>query len=322
MTPGPGAARSGARLRAARPDDLPACLETWHAALDDYGARVGRPRMPRSFGQLELLVGHALETDPDRFWVAVRPVPTGGEEVIGFVSAVVRGAVWFLTMLFVRPGEQESGLGTALLDRVLPAPGDGLVRAACTDAAQPISNAMYARLGIVPRVPVLQLVGRPDRAPLPGLPADVRAVPFEVLELGAGGAAAERLVAALDTVDRAVLGYGRPAEHAFLRRTRRRGYLYEAAGGRVLGYGYVAESGRLGPLALLDPGLAGPVLGHLVGAIEPAGAYVAWVPGSFDQAAVALLRSGFRVEDFPALLCWDRDFGRFDRYLPISLAII
>lgn len=322
MIPRPGGGQPGIRLRAARPDDLVACLEIWHAALGDYGARVGRPPMPRSFGQLELLAGHALETDPGRFWVAVRPTPAGPEEIVGFVSAIVRGPVWFLAMLFVLPNDQAGGLGTALLERVLPGPAEGLVRATCTDAAQPISNAMYARLGIVPRVPVLQLVGRPDRAPLPGFPAGVHAVPFDVLEWSAGGVATERLGGALDTLDRAVLGYERSAEHAFLRRARRRGYLYEATGGRLLGYGYVAESGRLGPVALDEPELAGPVLGHLVGAIEPAGAYVALVPGSFDQAVTALLRSGFRLEDFPALLCWDRDFGRFDRYLPISLAIL
>ena len=321
MSRGPAGGRAEARLRPARRDDLAACLETWHAALDAYGTKVGRLPMPRSFGQLELLLGHALATDPGRFWVAVRQGPAG-EEVIGFASAIVRGRVWFLAMLFVLPGEQAAGLGTALLERLLPRPDEGLVRATCTDSAQPISNALYARLGIVPRLPVLQLVGRPDREPLPDLPAGVRAVPLDVPEPGVGGDAAERLGRTLDALDRAVLGYERPSEHAFLRGAGRRGFLYEAEGGRVLGYGYVAESGRLGPVALEDPELAGPVLGHLVGAIDPAGAYLAWLPGSFAQATVALLRAGFRLEDFPALLCWDRDFGCFDRYLPLSLAIL
>lgn len=332
----PRSAPPGSLLRTARPGDLPACLETWHTSTDDHGRNVGRPPQPRSFGQLQLLLEHALATDPDRFWVAVRAAPAAGERVVGFASAVVRGGVWFLAMLFVLPDDQAQGLGTALLERVLPDPGDGLVLATCTDATQSISNAMYARLGIVPRVPVLQLVGRPDRAPLPGLPPAVRAVPFKLLERAAGGAeppaadglpragslTVEHLAGALDAVDRRILGYARPTEHAFLGRTGRHGYLYETTAGQVLGYGYVAESGRLGPVALDDPGLAGPVLGHLVAAVEPPGAYLAWVPGSFDRAIVALLQAGFRLEDFPALVCWNRPFGRLDRYLPLSLAIL
>jgi hypothetical protein len=226
-------------------------------------------------------------------------------------------------MLFVRPAEQASGLGTALLERVAPDPAEHLARATCTDSAQPIANALYARLGIVPRLPVLQLVGRPERSALPDLPATVRAVPFEDEATAGGGAAAPGgLEGILDEIDRAVLGYARPLEHDLLRGPSRHGFLYRGEGDRPIGYGYVADSGRLGPLALLEPGLAGPALGHLVGSIDPPGAYLAWVPGSFAAAAVALLGCGFRLEDFPALLCWDLDFARFDRYLPLSLAIL
>jgi hypothetical protein len=37
---------------------------------------------------------------------------------------------------------------------------------------------------------------------------------------------------------------------------------------------------------------------------------------------VALLRSGLRIEGFPALLCWTRPFGHFESYLPASLALL
>lgn len=339
----PGSTLPGVALRPAREEDLPACLDTWHAALEDYGVRVGRPPMPRSYGQLAQLLGHALATDPERFWVATRPATAGGaqaegrrpgatsrpdsehiagERVVGFVSAVVRGDVWYLAMLFVRPGEQAAGLGTALLDRVLPADGTGLVRATCTDSAQPIANALYGRLGMVPRVPVQQLVGRPEREPLPGLPRGIRAVRFGDVAAGIGGDPAAIPGRTLEALDRAILGYARLREHDLLLRSGRHGFLYLADGGRALGYGYVAASGRLGPVALEDPDLGPGVLGHLVRAIDPPGAFLAWVPGSFAQATVALLRAGLRLEDFPALLCWDRAFASFDRYLPLSLAIL
>jgi hypothetical protein len=35
-----------------------------------------------------------------------------------------------------------------------------------------------------------------------------------------------------------------------------------------------------------------------------------------------LLEAGLRLEGFPALLCWTRPFASFDRYVPISLALI
>jgi hypothetical protein len=37
---------------------------------------------------------------------------------------------------------------------------------------------------------------------------------------------------------------------------------------------------------------------------------------------IAFLRAGLRIEGFPALLCWSRPFGGFERYLPASLALL
>jgi hypothetical protein len=43
-----------------------------------------------------------------------------------------------------------------------------------------------------------------------------------------------------------------------------------------------------------------------------------WVPGTSDRALVATLQAGFRIEQFPVLLCWDRPFADLARYLPTS----
>ena len=75
----------------------------------------------------------------------------------------MRERLWFLSMLFVRPGLQGAGLGRALLARVAPADGEASFRATATDSAQPISNALYASAGIVPRIPLLNLIGLPQR---------------------------------------------------------------------------------------------------------------------------------------------------------------
>ena len=77
------------------------------------------------------------------------------------MSACVRESHWFLSMLFVLPEEQASGIGRLLLERVLPAPGSGMTLATATDSAQPISNALYSRFGMVPRMPLLNLPAAP-----------------------------------------------------------------------------------------------------------------------------------------------------------------
>ena len=320
-------------LRPARPADLPACAGVWHAGLSEYGVRVGRSPMPPAFGPLIDLLGHLLATDPAGFRVAVatdpdarpagaaaRPGAPDGR-VVAFVSALRREHVWFLSMLFVDPRHQERGLGRRLLAGVL-AGTDDATHATCTDSVQPVSNALYSRFGMVPRVPVLELVGRPEH-PIPGLPEGIRAVPFDLLRAGpTDGAGPMRLAAALERVDRETLGYAHPQDHAYLGRQGRVGYLYEAGDGSVLGYGYASEVGRLGPVAVEDAGLMGPVLGHLVASVRPVGAFYAWVPGSAGSAVAALLEAGLRLEDFPALVCWDRPFADFERYVPITLAVL
>lgn len=315
----------GVRLRPARDDELLTCAEIWRAGLDDYGHRVGRPPTIAAPEALVGLLGHLRSTDPDGFLVAEGQGTEGDDasKVVGFVAAIRRGSTWFLSMLFVHPAVQAQGLGRALLGAVLPAAGDDVARGTCTDAAQPISNALYARHGIVPRLPVLELVGRPHRGPLPSLPEGIRAVPFELLAGGPpGGPGPSRLAAGVGSVDRALLGYIHPEDHAYLAAAGRLGYLYEAGDGRVVGYGYTSAVGRLGPVAVEDEVLFPGVLGHLLGAVAPAGAVSTWVPGAAGRAVTALLEAGLRIEDFPALLCWDRPFADLSRYVPISLAVL
>jgi hypothetical protein len=102
----------------------------------------------------------------------------------------------------------------------------------------------------------------------------------------------------------------------------RRGFLYHARTGAAVGYGYTSESGRVGPIAVADPALLGAVVGHLVMAVRPRGAFGLWVPGSADEAIVPLLRAGFRLDGFPVMLCWDRPFADFSRYMPISPGLL
>jgi hypothetical protein len=231
--------------------------------------------------------------------------------LVGFVAATRRDLVWFLSMLFIRPAEQGAGLGRALLGRAMPA--DDATLATATDTAQPISNALYASCGMVPRIPLLNLVGRPQG---PGdsfgpLPSGVTAIPL----VEADGPT-------VDALDKAIAGFRHPQDHAFLRAEGRRGFVYRGPDGAAIGYGYASEAGRVGPIAVGDASVLPAVLGHLLTAVEPRGASALWVPGSAGNSLMALLRAGFRLEGFPALLCWNRPFADFSRYLPISPGLL
>jgi GNAT superfamily N-acetyltransferase len=326
----------GLTYRPPRPGELADCALVWHASVNDYMTRLGHPLPPPVLEPAMRLGEHLLSTDPDHFRVAVKSSPGGRRErIVGFGIGLQREHVWFLSQLYVLPEEQHRGIGRALLTQVLPsAPETGAelegrpgVLATCTDTAQPISNGLYAKMGIVPRIPVFNLVGRPGSPPmLPTLPAGIEAIALEPPEMvshrNPAGPGKAELCQAIDAIDRDVLGYAHQPDHLFLRVQGRTGFLYQTSGGQPLGYGYSSQVGRFGPVALLDETLTAPVIGHLMRTIEPRGATSVWVPGANDRAMVALLRAGLRIEGFPAMFCWTRPFAAFNRYLPAGLALL
>ncbi len=308
--------------RTARPDEIGTCAQIWRTSINDYIVPLGQHAIPPDTNQVTRLFTHLQSTDPDRFVVATGRPDGEDERLVAFASAIVRERLWYLSMLFVLPELQGAGVGRELLARVLPADG-GLVRSTATDSAQPISNALYATYGIAPRMPLFNLVGLPERpAAFGSLPSRIVPVPFETIATGAAGGSHEGLVRLIDGLDRQVVGVAHPEDHRYLRTEGRHGWLYHGPDGVPIGYGYAGESGRLGPVAVLDPDLLVPVLGHLTSAVIPRGASAIWIGGAADRALVALLRAGFRLEAFPVLLCWDRPFADFSRYLPSSPGLL
>jgi GNAT superfamily N-acetyltransferase len=309
--------------RPASAADLPACEAVWRDGLNDYLLPLAQYEVPVDNPSLRLLHAHCLATDPDRFWVATDgsgSVDATAEPVVAFASAVRRGRVWFLSMLFVQPGRQLGGVGRALLDRVLPAAGDDATLATVTDTAQPISNGLYASLGMVPRLPMFNLVGRPARQEeLATLPADVHAI-----RMGAAASSerARPAEAELASLDRDVLGFTHREDHGFLRAQGRIGFAYRDGRGDLLGYGYASEIGRVGPIATRDAALHAPIVAHLLEAVAPRGASAVWVPGAAAETTRMLVRAGLRMEGFPVLLCWSRPFVDFSCYLPISPGLL
>jgi GNAT superfamily N-acetyltransferase len=321
-------APAGYVFRPATPADLPTCAHIWRESLNDYLGRLNQPEVPDELGPILRLYGHLQSTDPARFVVAERADPGDGPAIDGFVVAVIRERLWFLSMLFVVPRAQSQGLGRALIGAVLP-PGDDedagpwSWHATATDTAQPISNGLYGSLGMVPRIPLLRLVGLPERAgAFPDLPTGIAATPFGEIEASGDGLGTSALAAEVAALDRDTVGVVRPVDHAFLVDEGRPGFLYHDRTGATVGYGYTSESGRVGPVAVADASLLTAVVGHLVTAVRARGAFGLWVPGSAGEVVVALLRSGFRIDGFPVLLCWDRPFADFTRYVPISPGLL
>ena len=310
-------------FRPAGPDELVTCAGIWRTSINDYIVRLGQGAMPLEINPVTRLFVHLQATDAQRFIVAVAPStedePSGSGRIVGFASAAIRESLWYLSMLFVLPEFQRAGLGRQLLAQVLPS-DKSMARATATDSAQPISNALYSSYGITPRLPLLNLTGLPERPDAFGrLPSGVVPIPFDELAAGPPDGQSHRaLVDAIDDLDRDSLGVAHPVDHRFLRSESRRGWLYRGPDGTPVGYGYAGEAGRVGPVAVLDAALLAPILGHLTSAVQPRGAFAMWIPGVADQALAAALQAGFRLDRFAVLMCWDRQFGDFSRYLPIS----
>lgn len=303
---------SGIVIRRATEADLLDCHRVWRDAINAYTAPLGAPPLPDDNPGVRRLHAHALATDPGRFLVAERTNRAGDGRVVAFGSAVDRGPLWFLSMLFVEPGEQARGLGRAVLERMLPLPLDGRVLATCTDSAQPISNGLYATLGIVPRMPMFSLVGRPA----PGF--DWPALPDGVSAERVADPATWREGEELGAFDRALLSFAHPEDHRFVQEEPRQAFAFRGAGGALLGYGYAGAIGRLGPIGVADRALLTPILGHLLHAISPRGASAVWLPGATDDAIATAIRAGLRIEGFPILTGWTAPFADFTRYVPIS----
>ena len=309
---------TGVAIRLATDDDIPTCAEIWRESINDYTGRLNQPPIPDDLGRIIRLHRHLFSTDPEHFAVAAV-----GDRIVGFAAAAMRERLWYLSMCFVRPGDQGAGVGRRLLEATLPAAPDAIL-ATATDSAQPISTGLYSRFGIVPRMPLLSMTGyvtNPET--LADLPRGMVALPFEEIVAEFPDGSGHRAVAeAVGALDHELLGVEHPQDHRFLRLEGRHGFLYRDAAGEIQGYGYAWETGRVGPVAIRDVTLMGPVLSHLLRAVESRGAQAVWVPGAAGAAVETLLRAGLRFEDFPLLLGWTQPFAQFERYLPISPGLL
>lgn len=285
--------------------DLAACAEVYYAAEDELYLRANLPPLPRNPQALTSLFAHIVESDPRLCWLAREGQ---GGTVAGFGMAVARGAVRYLSFLFVTPTAQKRGAGRALLARCLPPDGP---RGTCIEAIQPVSAALYASVGLLPRLPIYTLIGQP-RDMLPVLPTGLVAEPLD------------GRLDVLDALDEQVLGFSRRTDHRAWLGWERRCFVAvdeHRADRPAVGYAYGHRSGRLGPVLSLDPTHLLPLVGETMSRVTPLDAWQVLLPGTAGEALVGLLGAGLRIDGPPALLCADGLTIDHTRYLPATFAL-
>jgi len=263
-------------FRPATPADFPAEHRVLDAAEGGLRERHGFAWRPPPLEAFAAAHAYLLGTDPARSWVA-----EDDGEVVAYTAAWERDGHWFLSDLFVHPDVQARGVGTRLLDLAW---GDGPERRiTLADAIQPVSNAMYARRGLVPATPMLELGGTP-RADAPALEP----------------AAAEP--DALAALDAAAYGFDRAPDHAHWSGVEPPTLWLR--GGEPVAYSYGTWSGRIGPVAGADPSAAADALRAELARAD--GDVSLDVPGSARDVVEAALAAGLRITGPPGLLLLSR----------------
>ena len=97
-----------------------------------------------------------LKEDQGGFWVA-----EVGSVMAGFTLSWVRGSLWYLAHLFVRPDNQGRDIGRNLMDRAMRHGRQSEIknRALVTLAYNPVSISLYSRYGIYAREPLYWMEG-------------------------------------------------------------------------------------------------------------------------------------------------------------------
>jgi GNAT superfamily N-acetyltransferase len=286
-------------IRNVRSEELEEVWRVHVAASDDLAVRRGGLAARSGEAPVANDARAALASDPDGYFCAVED-----GRIRGMVSALVRGPVWFLSMFFVLPGDQDRGLGRALLDRAL---AYGEARGAairCTWATlDPRAQARYLIAGMAPRWPIYRLDGDATavkrlqaRAELDGQERERPCKPGD----------AEQLIAE-------VLGHARADDLAHWRNDGAAAVAIERDG-QITGFAY-RRGERIGPAAGRDETALLHAVATAAAGAGGVGSVALRVPGACACLLEALVGCGFRLGN-PALFMASRLFGHPELYLP------
>jgi GNAT superfamily N-acetyltransferase len=268
-----GAGRSAeVEFRVATEEDIPGEHRVFVAAERELLTRHNFPWASPPLDGFAPGQRHMIRNDAGRCHVAVAE-----GEVVGFGNTWVRGGTWFLAALFIDPGWQGLGVGRRLMELACAGvPSRGMT---ITDSIQPISNALYSKLGLLPATPIL------------GFEGETR------VEVVAGLATGPVTREALRSLDLAAYGFDRAIDHEFWA-TRGEGTVWYR-GGEPVAYSYRRSNGQVGPLGGADPESAALALRAELARGGPASL---GIPGTSRSLVRTALAAGLRLQAPAGLL--------------------
>ena len=279
--------------RAARVEDLAACLDLFQESVSDMRLRHNLPSRPQLDGAQRLeMYRHFLST-------GIFHVAEADGRLVAFASAIVRQHLWFLSGFWALPGMQQRHIGMHLLRGVWDA---GRHAGATTffvwSSIDLPAMAAYMKVGMLPGSQILFLEGTP------------------LLEAEASlGYVTELLRADLaGTLDETVLGIRRDMDHDLLIRSGWHARQVMHAG-QAVGYYYVHD-GTIGPAAWTDAAHASALLTLACREAPAADSRLTLMIPGMNHAALRFgFDSGLRLTGFAHLLM-SAPFGHLERYLP------
>ena len=241
-----------------RPADIPAARELSFAAIDQVRKTTsstagplggntpvntaGRtdsigPDLATRNARWERRAAFMLEHDPNGCWVA----DDGSGMVIGVTMSLQREKLWALSALFVRPDQQNKGVGAALLDAALGY-SQGCLRGLLISTEDPRAARRYRRAGFDLH-PTIRIAGIVDHTAVPAIDT-----------VRVGGDSDRDLC---DSIDRRARGAAHGVDHDFLGSEYTLLVTDQLTGS---GYCYVDEAGSPMLLGATTKRLAGQLL--------------------------------------------------------------
>ncbi len=305
------------RYRLARVDDLGGLHRTFNAAVQDLDRRNGRPAMERPQEHYDWQRRYILDQDGGGWWLA----EDERGEILGWASAILREATWFLSGFWVRPDAQGMAIGSSLLARVLDY-GRGQYQTHFVYASDdPRALSLYQRAGMAARFPIWRMGGNPHALGDYRLGDEVRVQPMTGATIGDQWTRSE-----IDRLDRLVRGATRPSDHnlwlGYLNSGGYSGQLYWR-GERLLGYSYLSNWGLLGALVTAEAADFLPLLRHSLAQAAARGfGYVSCDLPSINADAVRLLLDHkWRIGAGHSFFLSSSPLGLMDRYIPSGAAL-
>jgi len=289
-------------IRPARADELARAEELVARSINDLTVRHG-------FGSIAAsrspdFQAFCLRDDPGGVWLA-----EDDAEIVGFALSWVCGQLWFLAELFVAPGRQGQGIGNELISRTLQhaSQAGATERSLITFAFNVVSQGLYARHGLLPRVPIHLCSAEREALARHASGPNLRATPIRTT-------AAD--LEMLRRLDLSALGVSREKHHRYLLDDPGMQGVFLEDGRERVGYAYISPTGHVGPLAVMNARAMPAALGTALAmaAAGEARQVSVFVPGPSEALAFAA-GQGMQFT-LPMVLMSANDFGDWTCYLP------